>query len=138
MQNIPFGETLGSLLFLATRMRPDNMESVSMLAKLPDSPCMVHRKDVKHVVRYLIGTKDLILHLNSPTSPTSYGWSDEDWAHDLDRRRSSSGFVVTVNDTPIIWWCAYEAPACCRSHANCSQGRFARNVMKLWPEISLH
>ena len=42
MRDITFREILGSLLFLATRTRPDLATAVSILGKLQQAPFVVH------------------------------------------------------------------------------------------------
>ena len=53
MRNFPYREVLGSLLFLATRTRPDLATAVSMLGKYQEAPMVEHWKSMKSVVRYL-------------------------------------------------------------------------------------
>lgn len=104
MENVPYRSLLGKLLFLGTRTRPDIATAVSMLAKFQSAPAPEHWTALKHVLKYIAGTKSYGLLI-----PYSSGkilleaWSDADWARDLDRRRSRTGFVIMLNDVPIIW-----------------------------------
>ena len=59
---------------------------------------------MKHVIRYLIRTAEYGIHLPSGHSrPTLVGWSDADWARDLARRRSHSGYILLVAKALVIW-----------------------------------
>ena len=103
MQGIPFREVLGSLLFLATRTRPDLATAVSMLGKFQQEPLVKHWKAMKSVVRYLIGTTDSGLFFPFGQEATIEAWSDADWARDHHKRRSRSGYLVTVARCPVVW-----------------------------------
>ena len=58
---------------------------------------------MKRILRYLKGTLDHGLHINSssPTSLTAY--SDADWAGCPDTRRSTSGYGVYLGDNLVSW-----------------------------------
>lgn len=105
MSKVPYRSVFGSVLFLATRTRPDIAAAVSMLGRYLESPAPKHWKAMKHLIRYLIGTKDYGIHLRkSNTLCTKFeSWSDADWARDKSTRRSRSGVLLTVNDNPILW-----------------------------------
>ena len=103
MQGIPFREVLGSLLFLATRTRPDLATAVSMLGKFQQEPLVKHWKAMKSVVHYLIGTTDSGVFFPFGQEATIEAWSDADWARDHHKRRSRSGYLVTVARCPVVW-----------------------------------
>lgn len=104
MQDIPYRNLLGKLLYLANRTRPDLAVAVSLLAKFQNDPAPRHWKALKHVVRYLKGTpryglifpsggstKDLVVHC------------DADWGRDLEKRRSRTGYVIYYESAPVLW-----------------------------------
>jgi hypothetical protein len=66
----------------------------------PRTPHLAH---VKRILRYLKGTLDHGLQINSssPTSLTVY--SDADWAGCPDTRRSTSGYCVYLGDNVVSW-----------------------------------
>lgn len=105
MEEIPFRKVLGALLFLSTRTRPDISTAVSMIAKFQSNPRPIHWKMLKNVVRYLIGTTEygILLPTRSSNKAEILCWADADWARDLSKRRSRTGFLVTINGGPIIW-----------------------------------
>ena len=102
MTGIPYREVLGSLLFLATRTRPDLATAVSMLGKFQQAPKVEHWKSMKSVIRYLIQTIDHGLLLPRDQEALLEAWSDADWARDHHKRRSRSGYLVTVGGGPVV------------------------------------
>ena len=105
MEGIPFRKVLGALLFLSTRTRPDISTAISMIAKFQSKAKPIHWKMLKNVVRYLIGTKayGILLPKRERNEKEVLCWTDADWARDLAKRRSRTGFLVTLNGGPIIW-----------------------------------
>jgi hypothetical protein len=66
-------------------------------------PRVPHFNHVKHILRYLKGTLNLGLHINT-SSPTSLiAYSDADWAGCPDTRRSTSGFCVFLGNNLVSW-----------------------------------
>jgi hypothetical protein len=62
---------------------------------------MEHWGAVKRVLRYLKGTIDMSLSFGPFISPylSLVGYSDSDWAGDIDTRRSTTGFVFLLTDS---------------------------------------
>jgi hypothetical protein len=83
-----FREIIGSLMYLSVMTRPDITYAVSTLSRHLENPSTTHLEFSRRVIRYLKGTKDLCLVLGGCT-PFLCGYSDADWASDLDRRSIS-------------------------------------------------
>ena len=49
---------IGSLLYLSTRTKPDIAYTVSNVARFCSKPTMEHWKSIKHIMRYLNGTRN--------------------------------------------------------------------------------
>ena len=103
MRRAPYRQLLGSLLFLATRTRPDIATAVSMLAKFQSDPSIKHWKTLKTLIRYVKGTTGTGILLPGGAGVALTAWSDADWARDQSRRRSRSGYLLTVNGGPVVW-----------------------------------
>ena len=82
--------------------RPDLAYAMSVLSKYLDKPTYEHLRAAKYVLRYLRGTTDLTLVYKRGNTEI-IGYSDADWAGDLDERRSTSGYLFTLNGTAISW-----------------------------------
>ena len=91
---------VGHLLYLSTRTRPDI--AVSDVARFSADPTEEHWIPVKRIMRYLNGTRDMgLLYDGSKTTTSSVGYSDADWAGDLDDRKSTSGYVFQISNAAI-------------------------------------
>ena len=55
--NVPFHQAIGSLIYLVSCTRPDLAFAVNRLSQFVESPQIHHLDAVKHVIRYLSGTK---------------------------------------------------------------------------------
>jgi hypothetical protein len=100
-------EVLGSLMYLACHTRPDLCHSVSMLARFMSQPTDVHWQAAKRILRYLKGTVEkCITYVSTPNQGVHsvVTFSDANFAADPDKRRSTSGTVVTFNGRAILWF----------------------------------
>ena len=102
MAGIPYREAIGSLMYASVISRPDIAFIVSKLAKFVDCPRAEHWTAAKRVFRYLKGTLDQKITYKRGCSVLT-GFSDADWAGDLDSRRSTTGFVFMLNGGPVSW-----------------------------------
>lgn len=66
------------------------------------NPGKTHWEAVKWVLRYLKGTIDTGLCFGGDTCQVS-GFVDSDYAGDLDRRRSTTGYVFKIYGAPVSW-----------------------------------
>ena len=66
------------------------------------NPGKEHWNAVKWVLRYLRGTSDYCITFNS-NSDYVCGFVDSDFTGDLDKRRSTSGYVFTLAGGAISW-----------------------------------
>ena len=98
-----YQSAVGSLLYLSTSTRPDIAFAVSNVAKFYANPTQRHWTGVKRILRYLKGTSDLGLHYTSSDVDDLVGYSDSDWAGDLDDRKSVSGYMFKLCGAPISW-----------------------------------
>jgi hypothetical protein len=92
----------GALQYL-TLTRPEISYSVQQVCLYMHDPRVPHYNHMKRTLRYLKGTLDYGLHINttSPTSLTAY--SDADWAGCPDTRRSTSGYCVFMGNNLLSW-----------------------------------
>lgn len=102
MDNVPYRQAVGSLMFAATVSRPDIMYAVSVVSRYLSNPKPVHWSAVKRIFRYLRGTTSLgITYGRSNTELV--GYTDSDYAGDSDTRRSTSGYVFKIGGGAVTW-----------------------------------
>ena len=101
--NAPYRELVGSLLYICVCTRPDIAYSVSQLCHQMANPSVKHWEAAKGVLRYLSGTRHIVLHIRANSPLTLQAFSDADWASDTSTGLSISGMVVTLAGTPIFW-----------------------------------
>ena len=91
-------------MFVAIVTRLDIMYAVSMLSKFLNNHTSDHWRAVKRVFAYLVGTIDLgIVYSRSENECNIVGYSDADYASDLETRRSTTGYVFCMAGGPVTW-----------------------------------
>ena len=76
---------------------------MSTAAKFTAKPTEQHWKAVKHILRYIAGTINFGLQFPRGGSIDCTGFSDADWAGDIDNRKSTSGYLFKVGGGPVSW-----------------------------------
>ncbi|KAM7464831.1 hypothetical protein LguiB_012393 [Lonicera macranthoides] len=97
MKAVPYASAVGSLM-------PDLAHAVGMVSRYMSNPGKEHWNAVKWVLRYLQGTKSLgIVFERKDGADSVAGFVDSDYAGDLDKRRSTTGYVFTLASGPVSW-----------------------------------
>lgn len=100
---VPYRNLIGSLLFLATRSRPDILFAVTMLAQYNSHPTLTHWKLLCQVFNYVISTVNYCIPMLVDDMKHFTAYTDASWASDRDDRRSFSGFIIFFKNVPISW-----------------------------------
>ena len=66
-------------------------------------PCESHWKAEKKVLQYLKGTLSFGIMYTDEFDVELAGYSDSDWAGNLDDRKSTTGYVFNIGSGPISW-----------------------------------
>lgn len=103
MSSIPFKELVGGLQFVAQCSRPDISYAVSVVSSFSSDPGSAHWTAAKRILRYLKGTKDHKLVYRADPEQDFQGYSDADWANDVETRRSISGYVFMQSGGAVSW-----------------------------------
>jgi hypothetical protein len=101
MKTVPYASAVGSLQYAQVCTRPDLAFVTGLLGRFQSNPGIEHWKLVKKVLRYLQGTKGLMLTYRKTDSLQIVGYSDSDYAGD--DRKSTSGYIFTLADGAISW-----------------------------------
>ena len=98
-----YQKAIGSLTYAAICTRPDISAAVGALSSFMSNPTEVHWTGVKRILRYLRGTSNYGLVYNGNCSNELVGFSDADWAGNVNTRRSTSGYVFCFGNSTITW-----------------------------------
>ncbi|XP_045795843.1 secreted RxLR effector protein 161-like [Trifolium pratense] len=97
-----YRQMTGCLMYLLAT-RPDLTFSVCLVARYMERPIEIHLTAIKRIMRYLKGTMELGIWYRRNEKLTLVGWSDSDYAGDLDDRKSTSGNVYMLGSSAISW-----------------------------------
>uniref|UniRef100_H3H993 Integrase catalytic domain-containing protein n=1 Tax=Phytophthora ramorum TaxID=164328 RepID=H3H993_PHYRM len=103
MKNVPYRSAVGALMYLMVATRPDLAAAVGVLSQFSADPCPTHWQALKRVLRYLQATPTHGLEFSREDSLGMCGYSDADWAGDIESRRSTSGYAFMMNGGCISW-----------------------------------
>ena len=101
----PYRSLVGSLLFLASRTRPDLLFPTILLSQFNTSHSLKHVKMLKQVLQYACNTRNLGITLSKSPDERLYTYTDASWASDRDDRKSFSGFITFLCGIPLSWGC---------------------------------
>ena len=79
----------------------DNTKAPFVVSRYMSNPGWKHWEAIKHILRYLRGTKDARLTFGSNNSTEVEGYTDSDYAGNTDNRKSTSGYVFTYGGGAI-------------------------------------
>ncbi|MCF8701902.1 DDE-type integrase/transposase/recombinase, partial [Corynebacterium sp. MC-10] len=97
-----FKSLVGSLRYL-TCTRPDILYATGLISRYMENPTTTHLKTARRILRYLKGTINFGLFYSTSNDYKLVGYSDSDWAGDIDDRKSTTGFVFFMGDTAFTW-----------------------------------
>ena len=124
MQQRPYMELVGSLLYASISTRPDIAHAVAMLCRSMSNPGPAHWLAAKRVLRHLKATKtkgirfapkgheseqqqetseNALSALTHLSSVPVEAYCDADWAGDVDDRRSTTGVILLLHGSAIAW-----------------------------------
>ena len=101
MQNIPYREAMGAMMYAMLGTRPDILYAVTTLSKFSSNPGLAHWEAVKRVYRYLTGTRELWLTFGG-IEKELVGYADADGSMNEDRH-ALLGYVFLVDGGAVSW-----------------------------------
>nr|CAD41912.2 OSJNBa0033G05.13 [Oryza sativa Japonica Group] len=108
MSRVPYSSAVGSLMYAMICSRPDLSHALSVVSRYMANPGKEHWKDVQWIFRYLHGTSSACLQFGRSRDGL-VGYVDSDFAGDLDRRRSLTGYVFTIGGCAVSWKASLQA-----------------------------
>ncbi|KAH9657436.1 hypothetical protein KPL70_023077 [Citrus sinensis] len=119
MMNVPYASAVGCLMYAIVLTRPDLSYVVSVVSRYMANPGEEHWRAVKWILRYLNGTGTYGLMYGGQRQDDSQivGYVDSDYAGDLDRRRSLTGYLFTFNNCTVNWKAQLQSVVACSTEA---------------------
>ena len=102
MSRVPYASAVGSLMFAMVCTRPDIAQAVGAVSRYMANPGKEHWSAVKRILRYVKGTSNVALCYGG-SDFTVRGYVDSDYAGDLDKSKSTSGYVFTLARGTVSW-----------------------------------
>ncbi|XP_047308518.1 secreted RxLR effector protein 161-like [Impatiens glandulifera] len=103
MTRVLYSSVVGSLMYVIVCTRLDLARAVSVVSRFMVQLVKEHWQAVKRIFRYLRGTFDVGLIYGGDTQCLITGYSDSDYAGDVDSRRSMTGYVFTLGGSVVSW-----------------------------------
>lgn len=104
-KNIPYRAAIGSPLYCAMLTRPDLLFPTTLLSRFSVNPKGDPWTAVNDLMRYLKGSVDCGLFYKKTENKEMNidVYSDADWAGDTKSRKSTSGLIITLAGSPVIF-----------------------------------
>lgn len=95
----------GALIYLAihTTWRPNITFATSILATHSQKSTIRHWNGVKHLMRYLIGTKDLGFHFRKTDATEIIGYANSGFKTNETTEKFQTWYIFLKNGAPILW-----------------------------------
>ena len=97
-----FKRLVGSLMFLIAT-RPNMMHGVSMISRFMESPKDSHWKAGKIILRYVSGTKDLVIMYSTSKNLKLIEYTDNDNGGNTDDRKNTSRYTFNFGTGVVLW-----------------------------------
>lgn len=97
-----FKQLIGSLRYLIVT-RPDLTYSVNLVSRYMEEPREIHMLAAKRILRYVQGTSEYGIQYKKGGEDELIGYTDSDYAGDVDDRRSTSGYVFMLSGGAVSW-----------------------------------
>jgi hypothetical protein len=103
MKSVLYASAVRSLMYAQVCTRPDIAFATGMFGRFQKNPGPDHWKGIKKALRYLQGTKGLMLTYRISDTLEIVGYSDSDFAGYKDTEKSTSGYVFLLAGGAISW-----------------------------------
>ncbi|KAH9781301.1 hypothetical protein KPL71_008412 [Citrus sinensis] len=105
MTKVPYANVIGCMMYAIVLTRPDLTHALSVVSRFMATPGKEHWKAVKWVLRYLKGTQEYGLVYGKLARKVAglCGYVDSDYAGDLDKRRSLTGYLFFLDGCLVNW-----------------------------------
>jgi hypothetical protein len=102
VQEKPYKELIGCLMYVMLTTRPDLSVSVNLFSRYQSCATINHWEGLMHVLRYIKSTINLRLFYPKCNADVLCGYADASFA-DGEDRKSTSGYMFQVFDCLVSW-----------------------------------
>ncbi|XP_039119648.1 secreted RxLR effector protein 161-like [Dioscorea cayenensis subsp. rotundata] len=98
-----YRRVIGCLRYLV-HTRPDLSFAIGVASRFMERPTMMHHNAVKEILRYLSGTIHYgLVYGRGVEAEVITGFTDSDFAGDMDDRKSTGGMAFYINECLVSW-----------------------------------
>lgn len=101
--NFPYRQLVENLMYLAIATRPDIAFAVGNVSRYLERPTDAHVSAGKRILKYISGSIRHGILYKCKQDDRIIGYSDADYAGDIETRKSTSGFAFMIGDGAISW-----------------------------------
>jgi hypothetical protein len=100
-----YQRALSSLMYPMLGTHPDLGYAIVALGRHAANPGPDHQRALECIFQYLQGTSDqqLVFEWGTPGSPTLFGYTDMDWASDVNDCKLTSGYTFKLAGAAVSW-----------------------------------
>ena len=102
MAKVPYSSTVGGLMYTMICTRLDIAFAVGVFSRYMSNPGKKHWEAMKGIMRYLNGTRKLCIFFGR-NGACVFGYTDANYARDIDKRRSTSSYVFMFTGGVVSW-----------------------------------
>ncbi|KAE8683472.1 hypothetical protein F3Y22_tig00111208pilonHSYRG00305 [Hibiscus syriacus] len=102
MSRVPYASAVRSLMFAMICTRPGIAQAMGVVSRYIANPVKNHWNTVKRILRYIKGTSNVELCYGGSNLLIN-GYVDSDYAGDLDKSKSTTGYVFKVAGGAVSW-----------------------------------
>ena len=102
-KNTPYRELAGAILFIMVCQRPTIAFAIGACCRYMSNFNSSHWKQLKHILRYLKGTKNHMLWFKNSGHLDISAFTDAAHADEITYRKSTGGYIIYWGTSPIIW-----------------------------------
>jgi hypothetical protein len=103
MKSVPYASTVRTLMYAQVCTHPNLTLMIEMLSRFQKNLGTNHWNGIKKALRYIQGTKGLMLTYERSDNLEIVGYTDLDFVGCLDIDRSTLGYVFKVAGRPVLW-----------------------------------
>jgi hypothetical protein len=97
MTSVPYASAIGSIIYAMLCTRPDVSNALGLTSRYQSDPGVEYWTAVKHILKYLNRTKEMLLVYGGDEELVVKGYTDASFNTDPDYSKSQSGYDCIVN-----------------------------------------